>query len=199
MQGTTESTPLDAVLSLPWIDLVGLGLAGIFLMLGIWRGLWWQVIRLGGVVASVALARGLSPRFGPTVESTFEFTPEMSHGIAWLTLFLGGLVITSLFGIIGKKALNAMQLGLVDRAGGALAGVLTGAVLHSAFLVALTGFASQDWAKETLSGTRSAYLLDTLSRKAHVLMDAQAAERLLPYLGVSEDADAAAETTTDGE
>ncbi|MFT5051516.1 MAG: putative membrane protein required for colicin V production [Chlamydiales bacterium] len=185
MQGSTESTPLDALAALPWIDMVGLGLAGLFLFLGIWRGLWWQVIRLGGVVASVALARGLSPRFSPTVESTFEFTPEMSHGIAWLSLFLGGLVITSLFGIIGKRALNAMQLGLVDRVGGALAGVLTGAVLHSAFLVALTGFATQEWATETLAGTRSAYLLDTLSRKAHVLMDAQAAERLLPYLGTT--------------
>ena len=185
MEGSAPA-PFDQVLSLPWVDQVGLGLAGLFLLLGIWRGLWWQVIRLVGIVAAVALARALTPRFTPTVESTLGFGPDMSHGITWLALFLGGLVLASLFGMLGKKTLEAMQLGLVDRAGGALAGIATGAVLHAAFLVVLTGVASQDWSERTLSGTKSAYLLDTLSRKAHVLMDAEAAERLLPYIGIGQ-------------
>jgi uncharacterized membrane protein required for colicin V production len=187
MEGSTDPAAIDHVLSLPWVDQVGLGLAGLFLLLGIWRGLWWQVIRLAGIVASVALARALTPRFSPTVESTLGFTAEMSHGLTWLVLFLGGLVVASLFGMLGKKTLEAMQLGLVDRAGGALAGVATGAVLHAAFLVVLTGVANEEWSTRTLSGTRSAFLLDTLSRKAHVLMDAQAAERLLPYVGITRD------------
>ena len=164
--------------SLPWIDQVGLGLVLVFFLLGIWRGLWWQVIRLLGVVAAIALARGLSPRFTPAVEETFSFTPPVAHGVTWFVLFLGGLVVASLLGLVGKKALDAMQLGLVDRAGGALAGALTGTIMHAAALVVMTGVANPDWSQGTLDGSRSAFLLDSLSWKANLLIDAQAAERV---------------------
>ncbi len=106
---------------LPWIDMVGLGLVALFLVLGLVRGLWWQVIRLLGVATAVGLARALSPRFTPTVAESFpELSASITYGLVWFALFVSGLVVASLLGLIGKRALEAMQLGLVDRAGGAL-------------------------------------------------------------------------------
>ena len=59
-----------------------------------------------------------------------------------------------------------------------LAGALTGTILHASALVVLTGVATPEWSQRALEGTRSAYLLDTFSREAHLLIDAQAAERI---------------------
>ncbi len=135
----------EKTLALPWIDQVGMVLIGIFMILGIWRGLWWQVIRLLGVIMSIALARALTPRLQPTVAEAFDLSPALSHGAVWFTIFVGGLVVATLLGLIGKKALEAMQLGLVDRAGGAVIGGLTGGILHSALLVIISSLGNADW------------------------------------------------------
>ena len=182
LQTAAEHLSTDAVetgsATLAWIDQLGLGLVGIFALLGLWRGLWWQVIRLLGVVLAIALARGLSPRFQPTVAGALDVSPPVSYGLVWMGIFLAGLVVATLFGLIGKRALEAMQLGLVDRAGGALAGALTGLVLHAALLVLLSAFGNPSWTSDALDGTRSAYLLTQLTRRP-ILLDAQAAETIV--------------------
>ena len=49
-----------ALLEMHWLDLIGLVLCLVFIILGTVRGLWWQVIRLVGLAAAVALARLLA-------------------------------------------------------------------------------------------------------------------------------------------
>ena len=166
-------------LELPWVDIVGLALTGLFVLLGVWRGLWWQVIRFLGVVAAIGVARTLTPRFAPTLKETFaDFNPGLVEGILWFLLFLGGLLVASLLGMLGKKTLEAMQLGLIDRAGGAVAGALTGILLHGAFLVGMVTVTTQEWSRGTLDGSGSEKLLEVLGKNAHLIMDVQAAERL---------------------
>ncbi len=168
---------------LPWIDMVGLGLVGLFLVLGLVRGLWWQVIRLLGVATAVGLARVLSPRLTPTVAESFpELSASITYGLVWFALFVSGLVVASLLGLIGKRALEAMQLGIVDRVGGGLAGVVTGLLFHSAVLVVLCGLGSDGWTERTMEGTKSALLLDTLTRRAPLIMHVEAAERVVPWV-----------------
>ena len=189
----TRSFPIPG-LDLPWVDQVGILLVVAFLVLGLWRGLWWQVVRLAGVVAAVAAARALTPRFVDPVRGSFpELTDSVAHGIVWFVLFLGGLVVASILGMIGKRALDTMQLGLVDRLGGGMAGALTGAVLHSAGLVVLTALAAPAWSQNNVRGSHSAFLLGALSQKAHLMVDANAAERLRPITGMP--AEGEAETT----
>ena len=166
-------------INLPWIDQVGLVLVIVFFLLGIWRGLWWQVIRLIGVIGAVAVARGLTPRFTPTVEEAFELSAALASGLVWFVLFVCGLIVASLLGLIGKRALEAMQLGLLDRVGGGMAGALTGFILHSALLVLLTALGTQEWTTDTLAGSRSAVVLNNLTHKFPVLVDTQAAERIV--------------------
>jgi uncharacterized membrane protein required for colicin V production len=181
----TEALLLTAAedgLPLAWIDMLGLGLVALFLLLGLVRGLWWQVIRLLGVAAAVGLARALSPRFTPTVSESFpELSDSITYGLVWFALFVSGLVVASLLGLLGKRALEAMQLGIVDRVGGGVAGIATGVLFHSAVLVVICGLGTDSWTSETMDGTKSAVLLETLTRRAPLIMDVQAAEKVAPW------------------
>ncbi len=175
---TSMSDLPSTLTSLPWIDQVGLGLAGFFFLLGIWRGLWWQVVRLLGVVLAVGLARSGSADLQPLISDSLELTPAVSHGLSWFVLFLAGLVVAALLGLIGKKALEAMQLNLLDRVGGAVAGAATGAALHVALLVLLGGMGTSEWKTANLEGTQSWHLLEVLA-DSRVVLDEGAAQSVL--------------------
>lgn len=172
-------------LTLSWIDWVGVALAGCFLLLGLIRGLWWQVIRLVGLIAAVALARILAGPWGTALEEASQMSPEVATGIVWVGLLLAGIAITALVGILGKKTLQAMKLGLVDRFGGALAGLATGVIVHLAFLVVLAHIGPQPWTQQTLEGTYSRKVLQTLTTRWPVLTrgETAAAETIKEWLG----------------
>lgn len=173
---------------LPWLDLVGLALIGALCLLGFMRGLWWQAVRLLGVAASVGAARALAPRLTPQVLDWFpEMDQRLGLGLVWFGVFVMGLVIVSLVGLLGKKSLEVMQLGFADRMGGALAGLLTAVLVHAALLIALLHFGSEEWTQGAMRDTTSRMLLDTLSRKVPLVVDAATAERLSPWLNPSGD------------
>ena len=185
MSPSTPDLP-SALTSLPWIDQVGLGLAGLFFLLGIWRGLWWQVVRLLGVVLAVALARSVGPVLEPLVSDVLDLRPAVSHGLSWFLLFLAGLVAAALLGLLGKKALDAMQLNLMDRVGGAVVGAATGISLHVALLVFLGGMGPAGWKAEQLQGTHSWSLLEVLA-ESRVVLDEGGARSVLARGLVPED------------
>ncbi len=106
----------------PWIDLVGLGVITLFFALGIKHGLVWQVTRLIGMLVAITLARSLSPEFVPMVESALNLPTKACQGIVWFLVFLGTLLVTAMIGVVGRRALEAVHLGPMDRMGGALAG-----------------------------------------------------------------------------
>ena len=171
------------VSALPWLDIVGLVLVGALCLLGFVRGLWWQTVRLLGIVASVAAARGLAPRVSPYLLDLFpDMDERIGFGLVWFGIFVLGLVVVSLFGLLGKKSLEVMQLGFADRIGGALAGLVTAILVHAALLVALLHFGTEDWTEGAMRNTTSRMLLDSLSRKVPLVVDAETAERLAPWL-----------------
>jgi len=163
----------------PWIDLVGLTIVLVFLGLGIKHGLVWQVTRLLGMLIAVAIARGVSPEFTPRFVAALDLPERACQGLVWLLAFVLCLLIASGIGMIGKRALQAVQLGPMDRAGGALAGAMTGILVHSALLVMLMSIGSTRWSTQTLANSQSAVVLDNLARKSNILLNAQAAERIV--------------------
>lgn len=171
----------------PWIDLVGLGIVLVFLVLGIRRGLVWQVTRLFGMLLAVYIARTLSPEVVPKFQSVLQLSMKVCEGIVWFLVFMASLVCMALIGMVGKRALEAVQLGPMDRLGGGMAGAFTGIVVHCVILVLLTSVATADWASRTLRGSASATILDNLSRKSHILLNAQAAERIVDPWGHAHD------------
>lgn len=178
---------------IPWIDMVGMVIILMFFILGLRHGLVWQVTRLIGMLVAVTLARSLSPEFVPHVQSALDLPIRACQGIVWFMVFLATLLITGLIGIVGRRALEAVYLGPMDRMGGGLAGAITGVVLHCAVLVLLTSVGTTTWSTSTLRGSASASMLDSLSRKTHLLLDAQAAERIMEPWGHSYDVQKAEE------
>lgn len=176
-------TQIQTFASLGWVDLLGLGLVGLLGVLGIVRGLWWQVIRLLGLVAAVGVARALSPRWVGAAERRFpEVDERIVHGMVWLLVFLAALGIASFLGRLGRKLLEAMQLDWVDRAGGGLAGMVTGIVVHLAVLVGLVHLGPAPWVSEHVAGTFSEGLLDAFGRRWPVVLARDAADKLQPLL-----------------
>lgn len=183
----------------PWIDLVGVAVVGLFFVLGLRHGLVWQVTRLIGMLVAVALARSLSPDFVPHVEEILSLPTKACQGIVWFLVFTATLVVTAMIGMVGRRALEAVHLGPMDRMGGGLAGALTGVIVHSALLVLLSSVGTTAWAAETFKGSASASMLDSLSRKTHILLDAQAADRIVEPWGQYYDAERAVKQQREAE
>lgn len=175
---------MEQLSQLAWIDLLGLGLIGTLAILGIARGLWWQAIRLVGLLAAVLVARS----FGPDLQTVLtprlsDLSPRIVYGLSWLLVFLASLTLVAFLGTLGKKLLETMQLGLVDRLGGALAGVLTGLFLHAALLAGLCQLGEERWVAGTLEDTASLQLIDSLGRRWPVVLAKDASDQLGGILG----------------
>lgn len=158
LQDLTAQAPPNAPPSdgLRWIDLVGLGLVGLFAVLGLLRGLWWQVFRLVAVGAAVAAARVATP---PLVEWALGALPGVGRtvltGVSWVLVFVLVLLVAGLVGKLGKRSLEAVQLSALDRVGGLVAGALTGAALHFVLVLALEHLTPHAFSSELLAGTWS--------------------------------------------
>ena len=161
------------------IDMVGLGIVGLLVVLGLWRGLWWQVIRLAGIVAAVILARASSPALaGWIAEKWPELSPRLAHGVAWFAIFLGAMGLATLLGILGNRLLEAMQLGLANRVAGGVIGAATGLLVHLSILVALCQLAPETFVGDSIAGTYSERLVDTVGNRWRVVLGAEASEEV---------------------
>jgi membrane protein required for colicin V production len=173
-QAAESAAPAASLTSLPWIDKVAAVLLAIFIVLGIFRGLWWQIIRMAGFVGAFAAARIFSPKLEPLLSDTFGIAePRFAQGLAWFVIFIAGLVVAVLFGRLGNKLLESLKLGLVNRAAGAVAGAATAILIHSAILAVLSLFASGEWLNTELEGSYSADLLEVLAQRWPVIVDEQ--------------------------
>ena len=145
---------------LHWIDQVGLGVTGAFLLLGAWRGLWWQVVRLLGLAAAVAIARWVGPVWGDDIHAWGDLPLDVAHGLGWSSAFLLTLIGAAFLGMLGDRTIEAMKLSLLNRALGAIVGALTGLLLHCAGVWACAYFAGETWRAGTLELTRTSQLTD---------------------------------------
>ncbi len=178
----TDAAPVEFLQSLLWIDKVGLVILGVFLVRGAFQGLWWQVARLAGVVLAVAAARVMAPKWAPGLQASTELQEGAAYGLTWFSVFVAALCVAALLGRLGKKALDAMQLGMADRVGGALAGGLIGLLLHGVLLLGITGMGSTEWSTETLAGSKSESLLNAVSNRWPLFVDASARDRIVKPL-----------------
>ena len=198
---TTAAIPVGATIGgveLAGLDLVGLGIVGVLVILGLARGLWWQLIRLAGILAAVAVARAFSEEgAGWILERWPEISPRLAHGGAWIGLFLGAMAVATLLGMLGHRLLEAMQLGLANRLGGGLLGAATGLVVHLALVVGLIQLAPTSFVEKTVAGTYSHQLYETAADNFEGVIDPVAAAEAKRYLGFGSDEDVPASELVD--
>lgn len=162
------------------LDLFGLALVLVFVVLGFRGGLWWQLVRLLGLVAVLAVARGFGPPLGAGLGSVFPgLEARVATGLGWALVALTGGLVVALVARLGKRDDGApVELGFVERAGGALAGALAGVVLHVTLLLCGAQFATPEWAAARLADTRSRTLMSVVERGVPGLVEVHAAESL---------------------
>jgi len=146
----------DAVHSLGALDLVGLLVLLLFLVLGFVNGFVGQSCRLLALALGILVARAGEPHLAPVVGSLLPAaSPAVRTGIAYAVLFLLVLLATSLLALLGKKAVEALRLGLLDRIAGAGLGLVTGAVVHFAVLVCVILLVKEERVGGLAEGSRS--------------------------------------------
>ena len=161
------------------LDLVGAALIVLLLALGLYRGLWWQVIRLVGITISVIVARTLGSRLEERVAVFLpDVTPRTAHGIAWATLFLTTLLACALLGLLGQRMLEAMKLDLANRLAGACAGAATGFCVHVVVIVLVVQLAPAQVLGRYVAGTYSERVYAALGLRWPVVMAADAAHEV---------------------
>ena len=153
----------DTFTGLHWVDQVGLGVATLFLALGLWRGLWWQVVRLLGLGAAVAVARWVGPVWGEDIHSWGDLPVDVAHGLGWTSAFLMTLIGAAFLGMVGNRTIEAMKLSLVNRTAGGIVGAATGALLHCAGAWACAYFAPEGWKAGAFSSTWTSSLITELT------------------------------------
>lgn len=110
----------------------------VFAVMGLRTGLVRRVLEFAGVLASFFAAFALTPPFGGLLAGTFGLSEKAAVAIAWVAVFLAGLLLSRWLALIIAKIVRVSVLGWIDRAGGALFGLLIGTLLCSVLLLGAT-------------------------------------------------------------
>lgn len=149
------SDVLQTLQHLGWVDHTALAVLLVFFVIGLFKGLIWQVSR----IAILVLAYVAAGRFGGTVGDWFARTPALGGDaaraagetpdttlyLACVLIFLVVLVALSLLAILLQRLAQKAGLGFFDRLGGGLLGIATGGcvVLFGLYVVNMFFHGSQ--------------------------------------------------------
>jgi membrane protein required for colicin V production len=145
MQGEGAAT-VDALQSLGWVDTTALGVLAVFFVLGLFKGLIWQVSRIGILIAAYVVAGRHGADVANWLSRPADAEAAAAMGaepatttiyLAYCLCFLAVLIVLSLLAIVVQKLAVKAGLGFYDRLGGGLLGVATGGcvVLFGVFFV----------------------------------------------------------------
>jgi membrane protein required for colicin V production len=140
--GATSTDLVQQLQTLGWVDHTALAVLLVFFVIGLFKGLIWQVSRIAILVAAYVVAG----RYGtdiadvlasPSADPAAAPPSETTIYLAYVLLFLGVLIVLSLLAILLQKLAAKAGLGFFDRLGGGVLGVATGAcvVLFGLFVV----------------------------------------------------------------
>lgn len=146
----------------------------ISLMLGVWRGLVYEVLSLLGWPLAFVLAKKFSPDALPLIPVGNE---TVRTALAYATVFVVVLLLWAALVWMVSKLVRAIGLGWVDSALGAFFGLLRGAlvVLVLVWLAGMTGLPAQAfWQQaqtsrfaESVALEGKAWLPEDVSRRIH--------------------------------
>lgn len=136
-----------------WLDYAVIGVFAASLALGAWRGLVREVISILGWVIAFLAANLFAGPLGAAMPQAIP-TPELRVAAAFVAVFAGSLIVTSLMGLLLSKIVSAAGLGGLDRLLGALFGVARGVlvVLAAILLAGLTSAPRQPYWTDSASG-----------------------------------------------
>jgi len=134
------------------LDWVVTAVLAVSVLLGLWRGLVYEVLSVLNWVAAFVLAQWLAPRAAELMPLGHA-GESIRYAAGFVVVFIGALFLGGLLAWLTKKMVAAVGLAPVDRVLGAAFGVVRGTVivLALAVLVHLTGLKNSGWWTESMT------------------------------------------------
>jgi membrane protein required for colicin V production len=132
------------------IDWVLLAVLVLSLLVGLWRGLVFEVLSVLGWVAAFFLAQWFAPEVAALLPMS-SFTQSIRYAAAFVLTFIVAVFVAGLLASMLRKMVAAVGLRPVDRLLGAAFGVVRGLVLLLAVAVAMdmTPLKDSPWWQES--------------------------------------------------
>ncbi len=111
-----------------WVDWTLLAVLALSVVIGLWRGLVFEVLSLAGWVVAFIAAQALAPLAAAYVPVGVPGS-ALNHAIAFLATFVLALVVWALASRLVRLLIHATPLQPVDRVLGGVFGLARGAVL----------------------------------------------------------------------
>ena len=120
------------------------------MLVGVWRGLVFEVLSVLGWVAAFFAAQWLSPSVANMLPMATA-SPSMRFAAAFVLTFVAAVFAAGLLAALMRKLVSAAGLRPADRALGALFGLVRGVILLLAATVAIdmTPLKASDWWQES--------------------------------------------------
>ena len=128
-------------------DWILLGALLISMLVGLWRGLVYEVLSLAGWVAAFILAQWLASDVVDLLPFLKGAAAQVQYAVSFVVVFVVALFAAGLLSWLIKKLVETVGLRPVDRALGGFFGIARGVVLLLALTVVLqlTGLANEAW------------------------------------------------------
>ena len=117
------------------------------LLLGLWRGLVYEVLSLAGWIAAFFVAQWLAVDVVSLLPFVQGAPSSVQYAVAFVVVFVATLFASGVLSWLIKKVIDSVGLRPVDRSLGAVFGVLRGVVVLMAVtvLLQLLGMTSEPW------------------------------------------------------
>ncbi|PIE22491.1 MAG: hypothetical protein CSA62_12215 [Planctomycetota bacterium] len=136
---------LDSPITLAWIDYTAIAIILVFVVLGFFRGLLWQVSRLASLLVSFWLSGMYAGELAVFVEDKLQwFEGDIALYASYFAIFIGCLILLSLVTILLDKLLRRLDLKYYDYLGGGVLGMVTGTALVIVALGAALAFSPRN-------------------------------------------------------
>lgn len=138
---------MSSVSTLDWLLLFVLLLS---LLVGLWRGLVYEVLSVLGWIAAFFLAQWLAPDVAAMLPLS-SVSASVRFALAFVVTFVAAVFIAGLLASLFKKLVSVVGLRPVDRLLGGLFGLVRGLVflLAATLAIEMTPLRSSNWWKES--------------------------------------------------
>ena len=173
-----------------WIDYIIVGVLGLSILIGLWRGLVSEVLALATWIAAFWVAW----TFGPAVSAHFEHSievPSIRLVAGYGLCFVAVLVLGALLRFVIHKLVESTGLSGTDRLLGMIFGFVRGVLLVTlmVFLLGFTAFTHDPWWKQSVLlpqfQTAAAWLGDRLPESVREHLHPESIPDHLPALPVT--------------
>ncbi|HTQ40281.1 MAG TPA: CvpA family protein [Pirellulales bacterium] len=159
-----------------WYDIAMLSVLGLATLMGLWKGMAWQLASLGSLVLSYFLALRFSYQLAPV----FGSSAPWNRFVAMLVIYLATSVVVWLLFRMVARFLDRIKLRDFDHQVGALFGFVKGVLL----CLAITFFALglSDTLRDHILATQSGHYMALFLNKADAIMPPEIHRVLDPYM-----------------